>query len=151
MKFQRKSLFWLVARIFLGFVFAYSGFIKLTEPVENFKAAITAYEIIPIFLIPWISLIMPWIEWVAGCFLIVGFLPRFSAFILMGFSICFSFLIIGVYLLTGSLPPDCGCFGDGLHLHPLATLLIDILNIVLGYYLFKMRSHLLSVSSWCNK
>jgi len=86
-----NSWVWVVGRFFLGGIFFYAGFSKLIEPVENFRGIIAEYQVIPFELIGPVAYNLPWIELVAGFFLILGFLPRLSA-LLLGF-ISFSFLV----------------------------------------------------------
>ena len=57
-----------LGRVCLGLVFAYSGFTKLMEPVENFQGGMAAYEIIPYVVIPFLARVIPWIEFVFGVF-----------------------------------------------------------------------------------
>jgi uncharacterized membrane protein YphA (DoxX/SURF4 family) len=136
-------------RIFLGLVFAYSGFTKLMEPVENFQGGMAAYEVIPYVLIPFLARVIPWIEFLFGAFLILGYLPRLSALVLAAMSSSFVLLIVATRLVTGALPADCGCFGEGslIHLKPMQVLLMDICNTVIGIRLASLKIHPLSLAS----
>lgn len=136
-----KILF--LGRMFIGLIFAYSGFIKLMEPVENFQGGMAAYEIIPYVLIPFLAHIIPWIEFLFGVFLIVGYLPRVSALVLAAMSFSFVLLILTTRIVTGALPADCGCFGEGslIHLKPLQVLLMDICNTAVGLRLALLKTH----------
>lgn len=136
-----KVLF--LGRIFLGLVFAYSGFTKLMDPVENFQGAMATYEIIPYALIPLLARLIPWIEFLAGAFLILGYLPRVSALVLAFMSACFVILILATRVVTGALPSDCGCFGEGslIHLNPYQVLAMDICNTFIGIRLALLKVH----------
>lgn len=136
-----KILF--LGRIFLGLVFAYSGFTKLMEPVENFRGAMAAYEIIPYAVIPFLARIIPWIEFLFGVFLVLGYLPRVSALVLAGMSLGFVVLIVATRILTGDLPADCGCFGEGslVHLKPMQVLAMDLCNTLIGIRLALVKTH----------
>lgn len=142
-----KVLF--LGRIFLGLVFAYSGFTKLMEPTENFRAAMATYEIIPYAVIPLIAAVIPWIEFIFGCFLIIGYQTRWSALTLAGMSWSFVLLIIVTLIATRSLPVDCGCFGEGsiVHLKPLEVLILDIFNTVVGLRLAFLKEHPFSLDN----
>ena len=136
-----KILF--LGRMFLGLIFAYSGFIKLMEPVENFQGGMTAYEIIPYALIPFLARVIPWIEFLFGAFLILGYLPRVSALVLAVMSLSFVLLILTTRIVTGALPANCGCFGEGslLHLKPMEVLIMDVCNTVIGVRLAFLKTH----------
>jgi uncharacterized membrane protein YphA (DoxX/SURF4 family) len=132
-----------LGRLFLGLVFAFTGFTKLVEPVENFQGGIAAYEIIPYVFIPLIAHIVPWLEFFFGVFLIIGYLPRISALMLAGMSWSFVLLILMTRIVTGVLPADCGCVGEGspIHMTPLQVLLMDIFNTVIGLKLALTPKH----------
>jgi uncharacterized membrane protein YphA (DoxX/SURF4 family) len=141
------KLFFL-GRMFLGLVFAYSGFTKLMEPVENFQGAMDAYEIIPSVVIPFLAHVIPWIEFLFGAFLILGYLPRMSALVLAAMSLSFVLLILTVRMVTGVLPADCGCFGEGslVHLKPLQVLIMDVCNTFIGIRLALLKDHPFSLA-----
>lgn len=139
-----------LGRIFVGLVFAYTGFTKVVEPVENFQAAMAAYEVIPSLFIPVLSWVVPWVELVFGFFLIVGYLPRVSAGVLALMSWSFILLILSTRIVTGSLPKDCGCFGEGslIHLTPIQVVILDICNTLIGIKLVFTQKHPFSLESF---
>lgn len=131
----------ILLRLYLGALFIYAGFIKLSEPVENFQAAIQQYSLVPYVLTPYLARTMPWMELVGGVFLIAGYLTRWSALLLAAISLSFCALI-GSSFLAGSLPPDCGCFGSsGIHLALREVFILDWVNFFLGLWLFRTRRH----------
>ena len=136
-----KILF--LGRMFLGLVFAYSGFTKLMEPIENFQGGMAAYEIIPYVVIPFLARVIPWIEFLFGSFLILGYLPRVSALVLAVMSWSFVLLILTTRIVTGALPADCGCFGEGslIHLKPMQVLAMDVCNTFIGVRLALLKTH----------
>jgi len=143
-----KILFF--GRMFLGLIFAYSGFTKLMEPVENFQGGMAAYEVIPYAVIPFLAHVIPWIEFLFGVFLILGYLPRISALVLAGMSLSFVLLIAVTRIVTGSLPADCGCFGEGslVHLKPLQVLALDVCNALIGMHLALLKTHPFSLAAF---
>ncbi len=143
-----KILF--LCRLFLGLIFAYSGFTKLMEPVENFQGGMASYEIIPYVFIPFLARVIPWIEFLFGAFLILGYLPRISAVVLAGMSLSFVLLIVITRLMTGALPADCGCFGEGslIHLKPFQVLTLDVGNTFFGICLALRKTHPLGLASF---
>ena len=152
-RFSKASpAFWVAARIFLGFVFAYAGFSKLTEPVENFRGVIAEYRVIPYVFIPAVSLVMPWIEFVSGIFAVIGYAPRASSLILA--VLCGGFLLVlgSSQLLLDSAPVTCGCFGQGgLHLTVRQVFLLDAVNLAFGLKLYSLRDHPFSLDRLLKK
>ena len=144
---QEKFLFF-AARLFLGGIYIYAGFIKLVEPIENFRGAIASYELLPESLIALVSYVLPWIELVFGFFLILGYLAQLSALILSVVSIAFVILMGISYKLHGHLPASCGCFGaGGFHLSPNLVIFLDLFNCLLGLKLFFTKNHPLSLDA----
>lgn len=124
-------LFWTVARISVGLIFVYAGLTKLLEPAANFEAVLLKYGV---FAPPWIPLLaraVPWLEWILGAFLIVGYAPRLTAS--SSSLLCLAFLVTlgGSRLLLTSGNADCGCFGQGglLHLTVRQIFLVDLLSL----------------------
>ena len=132
-----------LGRMFLGLIFAYSGFTKLMEPVENFQGGMAAYEVIPYVFVPFLAHVIPWIEFLFGSFLILGYLPRISALVLAVMSWSFVLLIATTRVVTGALPADCGCFGEGslIHLKPFQVLIMDVCNTFIGIRLALLKAH----------
>ncbi len=151
LKQEEKSYkFLFLGRMFLGLVFAYSGFTKLMEPVENFQGGMAAYEVIPYAVIPFLAHVIPWIEFLFGAFLILGYLPRVSALVLAVMSWSFVLLIATTRLVTGALPADCGCLGEGspIHLKPLQVLAMDVGNTFIGICLALRKTHPFSLAAF---
>lgn len=138
-----RNFLWILARLFVGLVFAYAGWTKLIEPMENFRGVVAQYEVIPYIFVPAIALILPWLEFIFGIFLIVGYTTRLSALILALISLGFVLLITATFFKTGQFPSDCGCFGKGslIHLTGWQVLLLDCANALLGLGIFKKGIH----------
>ena len=102
----------------------YSGFSKLTAPVENFMAVIESYHILRPLLIHWVAYGLPWIELIFGTFLVLGFLAKPSAFVLASLSAFFIATLSRSLLLHLPLT-ECGCFGAGITLSPMQALMLD--------------------------
>ncbi len=143
---MKQYWLWMLARLFLGGIFIFSGFLKLSEPVENFRGMIAAYGVIPYAGIGFIAYTIPWLEFVTGIFLVLGYFPRAAALVL-GF-LAFSFVSLIVWAkLNGTLPENCGCFGEGIHISPYQMVLLDLLNILLAVRLFQIKTHRWAVSA----
>ena len=134
-------MFWFFARIFTGFVFAYAGFSKLMEPVENFRGILAQYEVIPYILTPFIAVTLPWIEFIFGALFILGYATRLSALMLAGLSFCFLIVLGSSQILLGSTPISCGCFGEGVHLTVRQVFVLDIADFVIALKLLSLPTH----------
>ncbi len=134
---------WLLARLFIGGIFIFAGFLKLSQPVEVFRGMIASYGVIPYAWIGWIAHIAPWLEFILGIFLLVGYLPRYAAAALSVLAFSFIALIV-TSKLHGTLPENCGCFGEGVHMSPYQMVFLDLLNMLLAVRLFQIKTH-----RWC--
>jgi uncharacterized membrane protein YphA (DoxX/SURF4 family) len=103
----------LVLRYAIGALFLYSGFSKVVNPPEYFEVVIGFYRIFPPSLIPIIARTMPWIEFIFGAFLFLGYWTRGAASIL-AVSTCLFQLVLAQALMRGLDINECGCFGGGL-------------------------------------
>ncbi len=118
-----KRLFTL--RIFVGAVFAVSGFLKLLQPYQNFLAVIQTYQVLPPAFATAAAIALPWAEFLLGVFLVLGLWTRPALACLWALNT--SFIALLVSAIARRLPiQDCGCFGDWIHLSPQQTLGIDI-------------------------
>ena len=97
----------LIIRIILGIVFIWASFDKLLHP-KDFAEVIHNYKIFPLQMVNLSAIVLPWIEFVCGIFLISGFLYRGSAFIISALLIIFMG-VLGHALYKG-LDIRCGCF-----------------------------------------
>lgn len=133
MKIRWRSGVWILARLAAGGVLAYAGWTKLTEPSVVFETALLKYGVLSPALIPWVSRVLPWAEWIAGCFLITGYAPRLAA---GGASLLFlTFLVTltssPLFLQSGG--SDCGCFGhSGLHLTLQQIFFVDLAGLAIS-------------------
>jgi arsenate reductase len=97
----------LVLRLFLGLVFIYASWDKILHPAQ-FAQAVYNYKILPLPMVNIFAIILPWIELIAGAFLILGVFTRGSALIIT--SLLFIFIIAGVISVSRNLDITCGCF-----------------------------------------
>jgi len=130
---------YLSLRLFMGAVFAYAGFMKLTEPVANFRAVLEQYAAIPSVLLPILAAMIPWLEWGGGLFLILGYMIRPSAFLLSLFSMSFIVLLSGPFW-AGEGSKSCGCFGvRGILLTVKQAYYLDWANLIAGFMIFSKK------------
>jgi uncharacterized membrane protein YphA (DoxX/SURF4 family) len=144
-----KSSPWLhfFLRIFVGFFFAYAGFSKLMEPIENFRGVIAQYQVLPYALVPYVAEVMPWLEFIFGVFMLLGFsVPWTSAALAF---LCLGFLIVigSSNMLLEAGGKDCGCFGQGgpIHLTVRQVFGLDLVNLFIALRLFYVKKTPLSL------
>ncbi|HEY4785751.1 MAG TPA: MauE/DoxX family redox-associated membrane protein, partial [Bacteroidales bacterium] len=106
----------IIARILVGLVFIFSGFVKGIDPMGS---AIKFSEYFETFHLTWLSsfalvlsIAQSTAEFLIGVALLVGLRMRVTAWatlIFMGF-----FLVLTFYIAIANPVTDCGCFGDAL-------------------------------------
>ncbi|MFZ1281830.1 MAG: MauE/DoxX family redox-associated membrane protein [Ignavibacteriaceae bacterium] len=104
-----KYLLFLI-RVSLSIVFIYAGAEKISNP-DDFALSISNYRLLPISLLNFFAIILPWIEIVAGILLLFGISVKENSAIILTMLSVFTIAII-ISLFRG-LNIDCGCFGKG--------------------------------------
>ncbi len=92
--------------IILGALFCYSGYIKLLSP-HDFADAVLAYRLLPLTPAAVVAVALPWLETLAGLFLVVGLKKRSCLLLLTLLSGLFMLVIISA--MARGLHIDCGC------------------------------------------
>jgi hypothetical protein len=95
------------ARLFLGFVFLYASVDKILHPAA-FAETIYNYRILPECLIHWVAIILPWVELLLGCFLILRIWLPGGYF--MSTLLLLIFLGSVAFNMVRGLDIQCGCF-----------------------------------------
>ena len=105
-------------RILCGGLFIFSGFVKAIDPwgtlfkIEDYLAAF-GYSI-PYALLRLIVFALCTLEFVVGCFLLIGCFrkscPIFAALMML------FFLPFSLWIAMENPVADCGCFGDAIHI-----------------------------------
>ena len=138
---MKKAQPWigLLARLGLGGVLLYAGYLKAFTPDKSMMA-VRAYELLPIWLANAFGIILPWLEMGAGLLLIVGVAVRYAA--IFGAGLMVAFIIAIPQAWARGLSIDCGSFGDGGAVDPsetkyLESILRDIGFALLGFYLIR--------------
>ena len=96
-----------LAHVVLGFIFVYSGLVKITD-TQIFVMAVENYRLLPDFLAPFMAVTLPWVELVAGLVLLCGFKPLASVMLINLMTAMF-IIALSISYFRG-LNIDCGCF-----------------------------------------
>ena len=138
-----------VARVLVGVLFIFSGFIKLNDPV-GFSYKLQEYFSEPVldipFLIPFaliIAIMLVIFELVLGIMLLIGYAPKFTSWSLLLMIIFFTFLTF--YSAYFNKVTDCGCFGDAIPLTPWESFYKDVILLVLILIIFFNRKYITPV------
>ncbi len=94
-------------RFFLGLLFIYASLDKIRHPAE-FAKIVYNFHILPGFLINIFAIILPWVEFLTGVFLILGIALESVAFLATVLLVIFM-IALGVNLIRG-IDINCGCF-----------------------------------------
>jgi uncharacterized membrane protein YphA (DoxX/SURF4 family) len=94
-------------RLILGGLFVVSSWGKLRYP-RIFAEALLMYDVLPENLVTLVALVLPWLELLAGLFMIVGYRYRGSALILGALALLFVFVLSSA--VWKGLDISCGCF-----------------------------------------
>ena len=101
---------WLIlfCRVVLGGLFIYAGVVKIIAPL-SFAENIFNYRLIGRSLSFIAAVYLPWLEVLAGVFLVSGLLRRASAGIIS--ALLAFFIILTLITMVRGIDVDCGCFG----------------------------------------
>ncbi len=94
-------------RVYLGYCFIYASLSKISDPAQ-FAEAAANYMLVPSMLLNLVAVILPWIEFVTGLFLITGFKSRTSVLVIGLLLIIFDVMIL-INMYRGA-PIYCGCY-----------------------------------------
>ena len=124
-----------IARILVGALFIFSGFVKLVDPIgsqykfeEYFSEGVLNME----FLIPFaliFSIVLIVAEILLGVMILIGYKSKFTVWSL--FFLTLVFLFLTWYSAHYNKVTDCGCFGDAIKLTPWETFYKNVILIVL--------------------
>jgi putative oxidoreductase len=108
MQENKRYLFW-TFRLLIGGIFLYAGLEKILDPFD-FSVALYNYRLFPDFWLGGMAATIPWVEAMAGLFLIIGFDTKGAAALTSFLLLIFIGLIV-ISAIRG-LDIDCGCFGS---------------------------------------
>ena len=119
-----------ILRIFVGSLFIFSGLVKINDPIGfSFKLeeyfGPTVFDID--FLMPYtlsLAIFIVILEVLLGLFLLIGFKPKQTIWVMLLMIIWFTFLTW--YSAYYNKVTDCGCFGDAIPLTPWESFTKDV-------------------------
>lgn len=142
MKRNKKKIinpFVQIARVIVGVLFIFSGFVKLVDPMgsqykfeEYFSEGVLNIE----FLIPYalqFSIFLILVEILLGVALLVGYKSKATITSLK--VIILFFLFLTWYSAYYNKVTDCGCFGDAIKLTPWQSFYKDVILTILIFFI----------------
>lgn len=132
-------------RVIVGFVFIYAGILKISDPA-GFSDAINNYDLLPLSFVNFFAITLPWIEVVAGLFLLFGISVKENSLIISVMLVVFILAI--VVSLGRGLNIECGCFGTSSGTKVgIIKLVENIILLTFSFFLIKFNSVFLSITS----
>ncbi len=132
----------LPVRLYLGGVFLAACFHKIVQP-GVFAVDVATYQFLPLSLVNFVALVLPWVEAFAGAMLILGIRVRAASLLVALMMI--AFMIALVWALIQGLDMSCGCFAsqaaaedDPISWH---TLLRDSVWLLQSIYVLLLDRH----------
>jgi len=129
----------LLIRLGVGITFIYASIYKIIDPMD-FAKSIWYYHLVPGNLINLMALVLPWVEFHCGIFLIIGVFYRGSVVLINLMTLVFiGALLTAIYR---GINIDCGCFKAAKSAtgSTVDALWFDLGLIIFTAYLFFSRS-----------
>jgi uncharacterized membrane protein YphA (DoxX/SURF4 family) len=127
--FLRSRPALIISRLILGGIFIYAAIDKIAHP-DQFAEIVYNYKLLPGAAVNIMAIMMPWVEMMAGVFLVLGIWVKDSAAILGALLLVF-IAAISINLARG-LDFDCGCFSTAGHAgRKNASILLIVRDLVL--------------------
>lgn len=100
----------LAVRLYLAGIFAWAWYPKITD-TDLFALQISAYEILPLWMVAPVAYILPWIELITALLLAGGIAVRAAAAAVAGMLLVF--MMAMAIAMANGIELSCGCFGAG--------------------------------------
>lgn len=128
----------LALRVYIGYFFVYASMSKIPYPAQ-FAELTANYGIVPYWMLNLGAVVLPWIEFVSGLFLMIGFLSRASAILIGALLIMFN-VMVAINMHWGA-PITCGCYdtvGEPIGWKKLIENAVMLISLVQVYYFDKL-------------
>lgn len=133
-----------IARILVGLLFIFSGFIKANDTLGFSYKLVEYFEVFETqFLVPLalpLSIFICIFEIVLGFTLLMGARVKLTLWLLLLMIVFFTFLTF--YSAYFDVVKECGCFGDFIHLTPWESFTKDLILLILIIILFIGRQYI---------
>lgn len=141
-KFKRESVYFRNAlRLLVGAVFIFSGAVKGIDPIgsiykfEDYFSALGLQMLIPASGV--FALFFNTMEFALGVSLTANWKVRYTSWAVLAFMLVFTPLTY--WLAKTNAVPDCGCFGDAIHLSNWTTFYKNIVLLAMVIYILADR------------
>jgi uncharacterized membrane protein YphA (DoxX/SURF4 family) len=151
-----KPILFLAARIVLGLVFVFSGFVKAVDPMGSTYKINDYLEAFGMVYLTDLSFLMAVLqsaaEFILGAALLLGVWRKTVSLLLLIFMLFFTPLTL--YIAFKNPVTDCGCFGDAIVLSNTMTFIKNLVLLALAFLMF-FRSDLIkspygtTTGKWC--
>ena len=135
-----------LARILVGGLFVFSGFVKLVDPIgsqykfqEYFSESVLNIEFLIPYALPFAILLIV-AEILLGVMVLIGYKSKLTVWSL--FLLTLIFLFLTWYSAYYNKVTDCGCFGDAIKLSTWETFYKNVILIVLIVFLLIKVAHI---------
>lgn len=146
-RFQAPRLITLLMRLVVGGVFIFSGFVKAVDTwggyykITEYVQALGWESLLPMAV--FLAFAVAMVEFVLGVLLAVGAYRRMVPAVLLALMVVLTPLTL--WLAVTNAVPDCGCFGEALHMSNWATFGKNVLLVLALVYLLCYNKDLPSV------
>jgi uncharacterized membrane protein YphA (DoxX/SURF4 family) len=100
----------LLARVGLGIVFLLAAWAKIPD-ISAFQQNVANYHMMPAFLLPIFSFIVPWVELITGLYLVFGIYLKYTNYVAILLLVMFM-IAITYAIITKQPVTVCGCFAE---------------------------------------
>jgi len=137
----------LIFRLVLGATFVYASLKKIPHP-EQFAKIVYNYKILPSFLINIFAVTLPWVEFLAGLFLILGIFTESASFLISSLLVIFV-VAISLNIFIRGVDLNCGCFSTNPagKKEGISLLFRDFLFLFMGLMVFFFNKGFATISS----
>ena len=134
-----------LARILVGAVFVFSGFVKAVDPLGSCYKFTDYFNLafdMP-YMAEWslpLAFFLSALEFTTGIMLVFNLKPRWAVWMALAFELFFTPLTL--YIAIKNPVHDCGCFGDALVLDNWTTFAKNVVLLLLAIFLVIKRKRM---------